>query len=500
MARFLGIDLGTTSLRGVLVRSALRKLELERYVEIPLTEAPDSPGRLPELAEAGRSLLRALPAAPDVVVAAIAGDECSLRVVELPASARKRVAEVLPFELEAMLPYEPRDAVVDYQPIDSDETTLRVLAASVLPPHVSATIEELRHAGLDPHELAAGAAALDGLVNLLPELKEPGPVLIVEIADQRTDLCFIQAGHCVFARTIGFGIDDMPGAAEEASQELQRTLASFRAAGFPEVRSVRSCGVGAAAEGAAEWLGGALGRTDVQPLALPHASLGPTQSSPAFGKAAALAARGTMGRRHINLRTAQFATKRGRSELIEHLNLIVLCVVIVVMTAMFALKARQKLLSDERDALRTELATVTKDVFDRAVSDPTLAQALAKNPKWNDPLPRFDAFDALGALSSAVGQDINHEVRRLVIEVADEKREGRMELQGALDSLVQRDSIVSQLERHPCFHDIQLGRTSPAGGNQNRINYQIEAVVECPGEGQADTNKSGQKKRPEVEP
>ena len=58
MARLLGIEIGPTALRGVLLRSALRKIEVERYVEIPLAEAEDSPGRAPELAEAGPNLLR----------------------------------------------------------------------------------------------------------------------------------------------------------------------------------------------------------------------------------------------------------------------------------------------------------------------------------------------------------------------------------------------------------------------------------------------------------
>jgi Tfp pilus assembly PilM family ATPase len=500
MARFLGIDIGPTALRGALVRSALRKLELERYVEIPLVEPKGSPGHLPELAQAGRNLLLSLPSAPDVIVAAIPGEECSLRAVELPAAARKRIAEVLPFELEAILPYEPRDAVTDYQPIDSDQTTLRVMAASVLPQHITTALEGLRHAGLEPRELAAGAAALDGLVNLIPELREPGPLLLVDLADHRTDLCFLQNGHCVFGRTISLGIEDMPGAAEELKHELQRTLASFRSAGASPLRAVRVCGSGAMAEDALPWLASALDVVETQLLVLPNPNVMHTQASPVFGKAAALAARGAMGRRRINLRTGAFATGHARGELVEHLNLIVTCAVIVVMTAMFSLKARQMLLSDEQQALRTELATVTKEVFDRTITDPVQAEALAKNPRSNDPLPRFDAYDAMGALSSAVSEDITHEIRRLLIEVADEKREGRMELQGVLDSLGQRDKIVNQLEQHPCFHDIQLGRTSPAGGaEQNRINYQIEAVVQCPGE-TSPADKKGGKKKSEVEP
>jgi Tfp pilus assembly PilM family ATPase len=482
MARFLGIDIGDNALRGALVRTGLRKVEVERYVEIPLTQAPNSPGRLPELAEAGQNLLRALPAPPDSIVAATAGEQTSLRALELPLSAKKRVAEVVPFELEALLPYEPRDAVIDYQPIGAETDAVRVLVAAVLRKHVTETISALDQAGLSPRELGAGAAALDGLSNLLPELRVPGPVLILDMEDHRTDLCFMRSGSCVMARTIALGIEDMPAAADELSRELARTLASFRTAGFDTPAQVVLCGPGAQAQGAIAWLSNALSHP-VLVLEVPPASTSGTHpGSAAYGKALALASRGVLGRRRINLRTGEFAPESTKGALVEHVNLIVTCAVVVVMTMMYSLKSEQMLLADEQSALRTQLATATQQVFDKPIDDAALAKAKIENPKSEDPLPRFDAFDALGALSGSIDESINHEVKRLRIEIGDDKREGRLELQGLLESLTKRDEVVSKLEKQGCFRDIEVGKTGPSG-SPDRISYQLEAVVQCPGEG-----------------
>jgi general secretion pathway protein L len=483
MARFLGFDIADHALRGVLVRSALRKLEVERYIEIPLSSEPKGPDRAAELASAGNDLLRALPGAPDVLVASVPGDEISLRVVELPAAARKRIAEILPFELETMLPYDPREAVVDHQPIDTREGMLRVLVASVQRAPVASLLQELRAAGLEPRELAAGAASLDGLTNLLPALKAEGPLLLAEFGDHHTDLCCLQGGHCVGARTIAIGIQDMPGAADAAGHELARTLASFRSSGLAAPTVAYLCGVGAGSEGAGAWLERALG-VPTRPLELPAATLGGPAGGPEFSKAAALAARGAAGRHRINLRTGEFAGTHGRSQLFDHVNMIATCAVVVVLTAMFSLKGREKLLDDERQALQAELATVTKEVFDRPISDPVQVETLIKNPKAGDPLPRFDAYDAMAALSGSIAPEITHEVRRLSIEVADEKREGRLELQGALGSLAQRDEVVTRLREHGCFREIELGKTTPAN-DKERINYQIEATLQCAGEASA---------------
>jgi type II secretion system protein L len=438
MARFLGIDIGQNGLRGVLIRTGLRKVDVERYVEIPLTEAPDSPGRLPELQSAGQNLLRTLPGPPDAIVAACPGEEISIRTLELPAAARKRIAEILPFELEALLPYEPRDAVIAHQAVDADPKTVRLLVAAVLKRHVASELEALKAAGFDPRELAAGPVALDGLTNLLPELRAEGPLLLVDMADHRTDLCFLRSGQCVMARTIEFGIEDMPGAAQDLQREFVRTLASFRSAGHDTPKSALLSGPGALAEGSQAWLSSALG-LPVELLSLPPALSPQQQPNASFGKATALAARGVLARRRIDLRTGEFAPSHVRGQLLEHVNLMVTCAVIVVMTIMFSLKARQIMLTDEQDALRDQLAQITKSVLDKEITDPAEAEALVKNPKWTDPLPRFDAYDALGAISGAIPEKITHEVKRLRIEVADEKREGRLEMQAALGSLAERD-------------------------------------------------------------
>lgn len=312
MARFLGIDIGHTALRGVLVHSALRKVEVERYVEIPLTEAPGSPGRLPELLEAGRNLRTAIGGVSVQVVASVDGEHTSLRVLELPAAAKKRVAEVLPFELEAVLPYDPHEAIIDYQIIESTKDTLQVLAASVLHRHVDACLQELRHAGLDPRELAGGAAALDGATALVPELRAPGPILLLDFGDHRMDLCMLRDGHCAMARTIGFGIQDMPAAGDAAAQELQRTLAAFRSAGHPALETVYFSGAGSLAVGVIAWLSQAVGH-DVKPLLLPAPTIAQTPASPVFGKAAALAARAVTPGHRIDLRKGEFVPAEGRS-------------------------------------------------------------------------------------------------------------------------------------------------------------------------------------------
>ena len=61
-------------------------------------------------------------------------------------------------------------------------------------------------------------------------------------------------------------------------------------------------------------------------------------------------------------------------------------------------------------------------------------------------------------------------------------------MQGLLASIEQRDEIASKLEEHPCFSDIEKGKTT-SGRGQSEINYQLEAVVQCEGEGSTSKKK-----------
>jgi hypothetical protein len=100
----------------------------------------------------------------------------------------------------------------------------------------------------------------------------------------------------------------------------------------------------------------------------------------------------------------------------------------------------------------------------------------------------------MDTLSSAVASDIEHDVRRLRIEVGDEKHDGRIELQGSLGTIEQRDAVVAQLEQHQCLNEVEKGKTTPARDKQ-RINYQIEAVVRCPGDARPQKSRTSRRRR-----
>ena len=204
MPYVLGIDFDDEYARAVLMRSRLGRSECIRVMEVPIPPASDAEGAPPPRSESLREILDSCPRPPDSIVGHISGTSASLRAVDLPAVAAKKASAILPFELEALVPFALEETIVSHQPISRTDTQLRLLAAAVPETQLIAELEQYTEAGVHPRQMAVGAAALDTLTAYLPP--DAGTTsLIIEIRSTQTDLCLLHLGRCVLARTFSSG-------------------------------------------------------------------------------------------------------------------------------------------------------------------------------------------------------------------------------------------------------------------------------------------------------
>src|SRR5689334_20868765 len=120
MARYVGIDIGTTQVKVAVVRGTVRKYVIESLFAVDRVPADVSVGGQAApvqtlddvLAEAAKDAI----AGGDPLSVGFDGARTYVRTLEVPAAVRKRLAEVLPFELEAQLPFDIEEAVFDHRP------------------------------------------------------------------------------------------------------------------------------------------------------------------------------------------------------------------------------------------------------------------------------------------------------------------------------------------------------------------------------------------------
>lgn len=480
MALILGLDIGHGTIRGALLRTAFRKTEVLRYLQIPMTQTTDQASRAIELADALQGMLRAIDLTPDTIISALAGNHVSLKIIQLPIAAIKHISEVLPLELESVVPFPIEDVVIDYQIIHTSNNQVTLLVAAALRSRITEHLKFLSDSGINPYELAAGAVALEGLAKVIPALQKEGPFLIADIDDYQTDICILQDGMCKSAQTLSIGIAMLPNKAEHLWRGFQRSIASFRAKGAPDIQQVYLSGPGSFTDEINEWLSEKL-HMAVSTLPLPEAPMMDDSSLPLFAKALALVGRAISKRKRINLRQGEFAPRRSASVLLRYSTLLSSCVIAILFSIIFSIYSQRSLLTNEHALLQKKLATITKEVFGESLLDMNKVENLMNNSRSNDPLPRFDAFDALDTLSDIISADISHDIKNLRIEIGDEKHEGRFELKGTLGTIEQRDEVALKLEEHECFEEMDKGRTTTSR-DKDRINYQLEAVIRCPGD------------------
>ena len=134
MARYLGIEVTETQIKGALLKTAYKKLTIEGVFTVYRSAGPEG------LAQAARELsgmVNTHSIVPGVkrqeldgVYAALPGTDVSLRPISLPRAVLRRGDKALTAELEGAVPFDIDHAMVDAQEIRAGEP-VELLAAAV---------------------------------------------------------------------------------------------------------------------------------------------------------------------------------------------------------------------------------------------------------------------------------------------------------------------------------------------------------------------------------
>jgi len=490
MATILGLDMDPTTLRGVVLKTTLRKSQVTGYIAVPLAPA-SSPEEHDDIVRAAmRQLLAAVGQPADRIVTELSGDEVSTRIVTLPAKVAKRAAELLPHELEGVVPFDPDDSIIDYQPVESSPTEVKLLAAITPIEKVRAHLERMSALGVEPREIAVGAVALDGLIPLVPALSTPGPHCLIDIHPEGTDVCILANGACRFARTLSVRIADLDeGRQHLLERELRQTMAAWRMEGGASPSSFYVCGAMATREGCDAWLAQIVG-APVEVLPLPAAAGADEMNRATFARAAALAGRSLGRGKRLNARQGELAAKQTMTVLRQHLPLLASCAAAVLLAFLFSSYARYSVLEARHQQLEDELARVTQRYFGAEARTADAARRLlTSGVESNDPMPVFDAYDALAAISESIPPSITHDVQQLEIDLGDGPESARFQLRGSVRQAADSSQIRNALAAHrfvqrrgdtevrlACFRDLELGSTDRVG---EVYRYRLEGKIRC---------------------
>jgi len=477
MARYLGIDIGTTSIKAAVVRSAYRKLVLEGLASAPV---PPDGDRTAAIREAALAALGA--GSADAVATSLPGTQTTLRTVRIPEAAARQLADVLPFELESQLPFDLEGSVLDWRVLEghTNEEGIAVLAAVARVEDAQRRIDLVKTSiGLEPERLGTGAFPIANLAPFATVLSEARTVAILDLGTKTSDLLFLEAGEPVFARTLSLGTDGLPQTAPKLAREIRLSLAAFRAQGGKPPDEIFLCGGGAFVSGAESFLSAELERPvrRLPPIMIEMGeAAGPrAQELPLYAGAIGLALGLGGGERDVDLRKGPLAYERGWGWLREKVPVLVGLGAVIAVSFVFSSCTAIYAASKERTTLEAALGTVTGEVFGEETTSADRANELlaAQSATEEDPLPHADAFDVMVRLSEHIPQSMTHDVEELDVQ------KGHVTIHGIVGTITEAQSIATSLATEKCFSDVKNTRISQVVGGE-RQKYVLDLDLKCP--------------------
>jgi general secretion pathway protein L len=494
MPIWLGIDIGAAAVKVAAVRSAYRKTTLEALVNVKVVRSEDGVEIGSALRSAVESALLTI-GAPDAVAVAVDGSRATVRTVTLPAGAVKQIAEVLPFELEAQIPFEMSESVFDYRVLprpartdEEDAATVPVLVGVASTMEVTKRIDLAREAtGVEPERVGLGALPLANVLALVADdggkdrAEARGPVVLIDLGYRTSDILIVAGGEPVFARTLSHGVATIETSAPILAREIRVTIGAFRAQGGGVPERVYLSGGGAFKSGAEAFLASEL-ELPCTMLPPPGVELGaalaelPTAQVASFAKALGLAL--SLGPRplDLDLRRGPLAFERGFAWVRDKIPVLAGLAMVVLVSFFFSAWAQLHGAGLDHDTLEKALALVTKDVLGEETTSAARAnELLAQETTLNDddPLPHADAFDVMVKLSEDIPATMTSDIEELDVQ------KGHVVVHGIVGSIPDAQSIAEALRKERCFSDVKITRTNQVFGG-DRQKYILELDLKCP--------------------
>jgi len=482
MTRVFGVDFRDNHVRVASLRAGYRKIEFEGFAEEALQEHESESLAL-------KACLAKLPTSTaDMIVSAVNGSVSFSHRLRFPQSARKRLNELLPFELEAVLPLEIDELVVDHVLLAHEPKTvgqeLTVLTCATTIERVRAALAVVQGAcDHQPERVGVSSAELGNLASVVPGLQLAEPIALIDFGFLTVDICVLRASEPAMLRTVSGGVAGFPESAEATVSALRQTLAAFSAATGEKIQKVFVAGEGSQMAGLHEFLAP---RLEVEVLPLPPTNLlgiaaHDQERVALFARALGAAVHGVRGK-GMDLRKGSLSFERGYQHLKARAPLSLVLLSVVLVSFLFSVWAESRALAAEHESLLKSLEQVTQSTFGQATSDPDEALVeleKARKIRAEDPMPYLDGFGATVALAELLPTELTHDVEEFDFDQGRDHAKSKLKIRGQVGSTDDAQKVAQLLNDHKCIEEAKITKMTQVV-NSEKERYVLDALVSCP--------------------
>ena len=480
--KILSIDIRDHGIVALLVENSLKgnRIADQRFIAYAdLVLEKENPER-DTLSLALSAALKDMPLAGVEPIVTISAEFISYRNLQVPFKDRKKIRQVLPFEMEPTLPYPVDEVSFDFETILQGEKT-DILVGIVNSAKIREIMGTLREIGIDPHMICpAGFSSALCLCKYLAPAKE---FIFIDLDDTYATIFTVKSGEVYTARAFYAPISDPAQKVGKLRDQITQVVAAFEslfALEFdPETifLSGKKDPDNLLAGGLSESLSVPVSFVDIRSAVhsrLPVESEGhldPSQTNNAL----ALAVADITGLRTLNFTGERSILKKYweeyKNELIRTGLLLSFVFVLVMFNTLFEAHFLQK----EVNRINRQIAFIFQSTFPEAekIIDPLgqmkarLAQEREKNAFSGDMAAEILNIDILNEISSRIPAEQDVELSSFV------RGDSSLVISGDTDSFNTVDDIKTRLETAAVFKAITISSAN-LDKSTNRIQFKLK--------------------------
>ncbi|MCL4229109.1 pilus assembly protein PilM [Candidatus Dependentiae bacterium] len=221
--RVLGLDIGKSHVRAIQVMLRGRTITTEKVFQ-EAVENGTTPSNQEKIVEALRVIMGQAHK-KCVIHTALPSNLMVFKTLRLPFVDREKIAMIINYEIEPLLPFAASDALVDFiiTKIHPEDSSSEVLVAAVQKHHVIQHLDMLAQAGIDPEVVTVDMFNLYALYERVPTYqKHMGGVALVDMGFTHTTIAYIFNRQLRMIRSLPRGMNYF---AKQVHQDLSISIA-----------------------------------------------------------------------------------------------------------------------------------------------------------------------------------------------------------------------------------------------------------------------------------
>jgi len=220
--RIVGVDIGETRINVALLYMRGKVITIESCIKEKISNGPA--GTHDEhVVEALKIIFERL-GSYDAVYATLSSSLVVFKKLKLPFISHEKIAMVVNFEVEPLLPFSTQEAIIDFIVTKKipEEKSSEILVAAVQKKHIVHCLEIFGQAKILVDKIVIDLFALYSLYKRIPAYNQlPGSVVLIDLGLHSTRIAYLFDGQLKLIRTLNKGVSHIAKTVSEAIKITQ---------------------------------------------------------------------------------------------------------------------------------------------------------------------------------------------------------------------------------------------------------------------------------------